>query len=51
MEKRQVNVYTSEKNGVRELIYQSPWYVDGEYRGFIELSLDIPDQMPHFIRD
>ena len=51
MEKRQVNVYTIEKNGVRKLIYQSPWYVNGEYRGFIELSLEIPDQMPHFIRD
>lgn len=51
MEKRQLNVYTIEKNGVRKLIYQSPWYVDGEYRGFIELSLEIPDQMPHFIRD
>ena len=51
MEKHQVNAYTIEKNGVRKLIYQSPWYVNGEYRGFIELSLKIPDQMPHFIRD
>jgi len=51
MEKRQVNIYTTEKNGAWQLIYQSPWYVNGEYRGFVELSLDIPAKIPHFIRD
>jgi PAS domain-containing protein len=51
MKARQRNVYTIEKNGVRKLIYQSPWYRDGEYAGFIELSLEIPFEMPHFMRD
>jgi PAS domain-containing protein len=44
------NVYTIEKNGVRKLIYQSPWYRDGRYAGFVELSLIIPEAMPHFNR-
>ena len=44
------NVYTIEKNGINKLIYQSPWYNDGEYAGFVELSLEIPSEMPHFIR-
>lgn len=44
------NIYTIEKNGIRKLIYQSPWYRDGVYSGFVELSLEIPDQLPHFIR-
>ena len=44
------NVYTIEKNGVRKLIYQSPWYHRGQYAGFVELSLEIPWEMPHFIR-
>ncbi|MFN8597022.1 MAG: PAS domain-containing protein [Anaerolineae bacterium] len=44
------NVYTIEKNGVHKLIYQSPWYENGEYRGLIELSLEIPVEMPHFVR-
>ena len=44
------NVYTIEKNGVRKLIYQSPWYIEGRYAGFVELSLEIPWEMPHFIR-
>ena len=47
---REKNVYTIEKNGVKKLIYQSPWYRNGEYAGFVELSLEIPFKMPHFIR-
>jgi len=51
MGKREVNVYTIEKSGVKKLIHQAPWYVDGKYRGFIEISLEIPREIPHFIRD
>jgi transcriptional regulator with PAS, ATPase and Fis domain len=45
------NVYTIEKKGVKKLIYQSPWYKEGEYAGFVEISLEIPFEMPHFIRN
>ena len=51
MERREVNVYTTEKNGVKKLIHQAPWYVNGKYRGFVEISLEIPREIPHFIRD
>ena len=51
LETRQANVYTIEKGGVKKLIYQTPWFKDGRYSGFVELSLEIPAQMPHFIRD
>lgn len=44
------NAYTIEKRGLRKLIYQSPWYRDGVYAGFVELSLEIPAEMPHFVR-
>lgn len=44
------NVYTTEKNGVKKLIYQTPWYAGGEYAGFVEISLEIPFEMPHFVR-
>ncbi|MCX6149773.1 MAG: hypothetical protein NTX22_04540 [Ignavibacteriales bacterium] len=50
LESGQPNIYTIEKNGKKKLIYQSPWYIDGNYSGFIELSLEIPEIMPHFIR-
>jgi transcriptional regulator with PAS, ATPase and Fis domain len=48
---REKNVYTIEKNGVKKLIYQSPWYKNGQYAGFVEMSLEIPfGDLPHFIR-
>jgi transcriptional regulator with PAS, ATPase and Fis domain len=50
MRTRTKNVYTIEKKGVKKLIYQSPWYQNGEYAGFVELALEIPFEMPHFVR-
>lgn len=45
------NVYTIEKGGIRKLIYQSPWYASGAYRGLVEIALELPDPLPHFVRD
>ncbi len=50
MEHRQKNVYTIEKAGVKKMIYQTPWFSHGEYAGFVELSLEIPVDMAHFVR-
>lgn len=47
MKNPRVNVYTIEKKGRHRLIYQTPWYQDGRYAGFIELVLEIPTPMPH----
>ena len=44
------NVYTIEKKGVKKLIYQTPWYVEGEFMGFMELSREIPFEMKHRVR-
>lgn len=44
------NAYTIEKNGVKKLIYQTPWYDKGEYKGFMELSMEIPFEMKHAVR-
>ncbi len=51
LDSRRTNVYTIEKRGQKKLIYQAPWYQDGQYGGFIELSLELPSEMPHFIRE
>jgi PAS domain S-box-containing protein len=50
MEEKRSNVYTVEKNGRRKLIYQTPWHIDGQYRGFVEIVLELPEEVPHFIR-
>jgi hypothetical protein len=45
------NAYTIEKNGVKKLIYQSPWFKEEKFAGLIELSLEIPMEMAHFVRE
>jgi transcriptional regulator with PAS, ATPase and Fis domain len=45
------NIYTIEKRGIKKLIYQSPWYESGIYKGFIELSMEIPFEMENFVRE
>jgi transcriptional regulator with PAS, ATPase and Fis domain len=51
MDERKPNAYTIEKKGIKKFIYQSPWYKDGKYAGFIEFAFEIPFEMPHFIRE
>jgi DUF438 domain-containing protein len=45
------NCYTIEKQGKKKLIFQSPWYEQGEYRGLVEISIPLPDELSHFVRD
>jgi len=45
------NSYTIEKRGIRKMIHQSPWMEDGQFKGVIEISFEIPMDMPHFKRD
>lgn len=51
MDGRRTNVYTIRKNGKKKLIFQSPWFRDGAYAGFVELALEVPWDLPHFDRD
>lgn len=44
------NAYTIEKNGMKKMIYQSPWYDGGNFAGLVEISLPLPVDVPHFIR-
>ena len=45
-----VNAYTIEKNGVRKMIYQTAWKQDGVVGGLVEISMEIPGEMPHYMR-
>jgi len=45
------NVYTIEKHGKKKLIYQAPYYEDGALKGVVELSLPLPEEVPHFTRE
>jgi transcriptional regulator with PAS, ATPase and Fis domain len=50
MNENKINVYTIEKNGVKKLIYQAPFVENGEVKGLVELAIEIPFEMPHFVR-
>ncbi len=44
------NTYTISKNGKKKIVYQTVWRKDGVVAGMIEYSIEIPEDMPHFIR-
>jgi transcriptional regulator with PAS, ATPase and Fis domain len=51
LDTQQTNMYTVERKGLRKLIFQAPWYRDGQFGGLVELTLELPDDIPHFVRD
>jgi PAS domain S-box-containing protein len=46
----ETNTYTIEKNGKRKMICQVPWFSNGSLAGLAEFSIQLPGEMPHFIR-
>ncbi len=45
------NHYTISKGGQKKIIHQIPWYREGAFAGFVEISIPIPDTLLHFDRD
>ena len=43
------NSYTVEKAG-KKLIHQAPFLRDGVFAGVVEIGIDLPDPLPHFVR-
>ncbi len=50
MSSEKINCYTIEKEGIKKLIYQAPWYDEGKLSGVVELSMEIPFKMDHYVR-
>ncbi len=44
------NVYTIEKQGIYKLIYQTAWSEQGVVRGLLEISIELPVEMKHYVR-
>ncbi|HEY3380766.1 MAG TPA: PAS domain-containing protein [Vicinamibacterales bacterium] len=47
---RKPNHYTISRAGQRKMIHQMPWFKNGVFAGFVEISIPIPDQLEHFDR-
>ncbi len=44
------NVYIIEKEDKKKLIFQTPIYQDGEYDGFMAISIPLPEEIPVYKR-
>jgi len=42
---KEPNAYTVEMKGIKALLYQTPWYENGEFRGYVEFILTLPSQI------
>lgn len=51
MEEGGSNTYTISKKGVKKLIFQSAWKLEGKIAGLVETSMVIPKDIKHFDRD
>ncbi len=50
MNKGLSNSYTIEKHGVKKIIHQTPWYENDTIKGMVEFSIELPSDLPHFVR-
>jgi len=51
LETQSANCYFNTENGEKRVFFQSPWYLEGRYSGYIEISFMVPENIPHFIRE
>ena len=50
-ETQSFNIYSITKDSKKRLVYQAPYFIEGEFSGIVELTLDLPEDIPHFDRD
>jgi hypothetical protein len=50
LEKQLSNAYYNTENGEKRFFFQAPWYRDGQYAGFVEISFEVPEEIPNFLR-
>jgi PAS domain-containing protein len=48
---RKLVIYTTEKGGQKKLVCIAPWEQQHEYAGFALLTIDLPADMLHILKD
>ncbi len=51
MEQGNNHIYTVQKLGKHKMVLQAPYTRDGEVAGLVEISFEIPVELPHHNRD
>ena len=44
------NCYTIIKQGQKSLVYQAPWVESGVIKGMVEMTIELPDNLPNYLR-
>ncbi len=44
------NHYSIARNGQKKIIHQIPHFSDGTFAGYVEISVPVPETLPHFER-
>jgi hypothetical protein len=50
MDKQIMNAYFNTEDGEKRFFFQSPWFENDHYAGFVEISFTVPGDIPHFKR-
>ncbi|HEX7621210.1 MAG TPA: hypothetical protein VF359_08430 [Anaerolineales bacterium] len=51
LDKHLANSYFNTEKGEKRFFFQSPWFMEGRYAGFVEISFSVSEEIPHFIRE
>ncbi len=51
IETKSNNIYIIQKNGKKKMILQLPWFESNQVMGLVEYSVELPENLPHFVRD
>ena len=51
LETQKTNVYFNTEKSNQRFFFQSPWYKDNQFAGFVEISFEVPGEIPHFIKE
>lgn len=50
LEEQSENIYTTEKDGVKTMIVQTPWKENGIFCGLVEISFQFDSDLPNYLR-
>jgi transcriptional regulator with PAS, ATPase and Fis domain len=51
LETHQTNVYFNTEKSKKRFFFQSPWYKNDQFAGFVEISFEVPGEIPNFIKE
>jgi len=45
------NAYLSTEKSEKRFFFQSPWYRAGRFAGFVEISFEVPGEIPQLVKE